>query len=104
MRYPRLKDGEGWYHLQSRTVNGEFLFGDVEREMLRKHIWLVAVYCGIQIITATPMGNHFHVTVRVPAPAPVRTPSCSGDIRCFIPRSAAGPDGQSVRHVVGRTV
>jgi len=75
MRYPRLKarpeEGEGCYHLMSRTVNGEFLFGDVEREMLRKHIWLVADYCGIQVITATPMSNHFHITVRVPAPAPV---------------------------------
>jgi hypothetical protein len=52
MRYPRLKvrpeEGEGCYHLMSRTVNGEFLFGDVERETLRKHIWLVAEYCGIQ--------------------------------------------------------
>jgi len=75
MRYPRLKarpeDGEGCYHLMSRTVNGEFLFGDVEREILGKHIWLVADYCGIQVVTASPMSNHFHITVRVPPPAPV---------------------------------
>jgi len=75
MRDPRLKvrpeNGEGCYHLMSRTVNGEFLFGEVEKEMLRKHIWRVAEYCGIQVITAAPMSNHFHITVRVPAPAPV---------------------------------
>jgi putative transposase len=55
----------------SRTVNGEFLFGDVEKEMLRKHIWLVADYCGVQVVTAAAMSNHFHITVRVAAPGAV---------------------------------
>ena len=31
----------------------------------------MADYCGIEVITATPMSSDFHITVRVPVPAPV---------------------------------
>ena len=56
-----------YYHLMSRTVAGEALFGDREREILRKMIWQVAEFSGIQVITYAVMKNHFHVLVEVPA-------------------------------------
>ena len=70
MRQARIKvdaeKGEAVYHCMTRTVNGERLLDDVAKEVLRKQLWQVADYCGLQVITYTIMSNHFHVLVRVP--------------------------------------
>jgi len=50
----------------TRTVNGELLFKDREKEILRKMIRQVADFCGVEILTYCIMSNHFHVLVRVP--------------------------------------
>jgi REP element-mobilizing transposase RayT len=50
----------------TRTVNGEHLFGDREKEMLRKMIWQLADFCGVEVLTYCVMANHFHVLLRVP--------------------------------------
>ncbi|MFP4068608.1 MAG: transposase [Opitutales bacterium] len=55
----------------TRTVNGERLFGDREKEVLRRMLWRVADFSGVQVLTYAVMGNHFHVLVRVPAEAEV---------------------------------
>jgi hypothetical protein len=47
-------------------VNGERLFDDVAKEVLRKQFWQVADYCGVQLVTHAILSNHFHVLVRVP--------------------------------------
>jgi hypothetical protein len=70
MRTARIKvspvEGEAVYHCMTRTVNGERLLDDPAKEILRKHIWQVADYCGLQILTYTILSNHFHVLARVP--------------------------------------
>lgn len=70
MRQARIKvdagEGEAVYHCMTRTVNGEMLLDDVAKEVLRKLLWQVADYCGLQIVTYAIMSNHFHVLVRVP--------------------------------------
>ena len=70
MRQRRIKvppeEGDAAYHCVSRAVNGEWLFEPVDREVLRKQLWLVADYCGLQVLTYTILSNHFHVLVRVP--------------------------------------
>ena len=70
MRQARIKlDAEreqGVYHCMTRTVNGERLLDDVAKEVLRKQLWQVADYCGVQILTYAIMTNHFHVLVCVP--------------------------------------
>ena len=70
MRQARIKtppeESEAVYHCISRTVNGEMLFDDVAKEVLRRQLWQVADYCGVQVITYVIMGNHFHVLLRVP--------------------------------------
>ena len=61
--------GEGvraYYHLMSRTVNGEKWFGVREKEYLRKLIWQVADFSGVKVITYAVMDNHFHVFAEVP--------------------------------------
>ena len=56
----------GFYHLMSRTVNGEKWFGMREKEYLRKLVWQVAGFSGIKVITYAVMDNHFHVFAEVP--------------------------------------
>ncbi len=70
MRTARIKvaaaEGEAVYHVMTRVVNGERLIDDVGKELLRKQLWQVADYCGVQILTYAILSNHFHVLVRVP--------------------------------------
>ena len=54
------------YHCMSRTVNGEVKWDDCAKEVLRKQLWQVADFCGLQVLTYSIMSNHFHVLVSVP--------------------------------------
>lgn len=66
MRIRRVKlSGAAFYHCISRTVAGEHLFGASEKSMLRRMIWEVAEFCGVEIVTYCVMSNHFHVLCRV---------------------------------------
>jgi REP element-mobilizing transposase RayT len=75
MRQARIKipaeAGEGVYHCMSRSVNGERLFDDQAKEILRRQFWQVAEYCGVDILTYAVLSNHFHVLVKVPQKTPV---------------------------------
>ncbi|MCF3649050.1 transposase [Synoicihabitans lomoniglobus] len=70
MRTARIKvdagEGVAVYHVMTRTVNGEHLLDDVAKEVLRKQLWQVADFCGVQVCTFALMSNHFHVLLRVP--------------------------------------
>ncbi|MFH1498120.1 MAG: transposase, partial [Verrucomicrobiota bacterium] len=70
MRTARIKvqadEGEAMYHCMTRTVNGERLFDDQAKEVLRKQLWQIADYCGVQIVTYAILSNHFHVLLTVP--------------------------------------
>lgn len=50
----------------TRTVNGARLFGDREKEVLRKMLWQVSDFCGGEVLTYCLMSNHFHVLIRFP--------------------------------------
>ncbi len=75
MRQPRLKldatQVAAAYHCMSKTVNGEHLFDETSREVLRRMLWQVADYCGIQVLTYAILDNHFHFLIRVPLKVPV---------------------------------
>lgn len=64
-------DGPAIYHCMSRTVNGAALFGQREKEALRKLIRRVADFSGVELLTYCLMNNHFHVLVRIPEASPV---------------------------------
>ena len=55
------------YHVMSRTTGGEYLFGDLEKEALRRLMWRLARFAGLEIHTYAVMDNHFHILARVPA-------------------------------------
>ena len=75
MRAARIKVaaemGEAAYHCMSRSVNGELLFDDGAKEILRRQFWLVADFCGVEILTYAILSNHFHILVHVPKKQPV---------------------------------
>jgi REP element-mobilizing transposase RayT len=62
----KLEGASATYHAMSRVVGGARLFGDREKEVLRKMLWQVADFCGVEILTYCVMSNHFHVLVHVP--------------------------------------
>ena len=66
IRRTKVHGRDAVYHCMSRVVNGERLFQDREKEMLRKMIWQVADFCGVEVLTYCVMSNHFHVLLRVP--------------------------------------
>ncbi len=66
IRRTKVQGRDAVYHCMTRVVNGERLFKDREKEMLRKMIWQVADFCGVQVLTYCVMSNHFHVLLRVP--------------------------------------
>jgi len=49
----------------SHSVSGTPYFDDRVKEMLRKMIWQVADFSGVEVLTYCVMSNHFHVLVRV---------------------------------------
>ena len=61
----KFRERAAVYHCMSRTVNGDKVFGDREREMLKQMIWRVAAFSGVHILTYCVMPNHFHVLVSV---------------------------------------
>lgn len=69
MRKKRIKIQAGvedaYYHCMTRTVNGESLFGDGEKEVLRRMIRQVAEFSGVEVLTYCVLSNHFHVLLRV---------------------------------------
>jgi REP element-mobilizing transposase RayT len=50
----------------THTVSGTPYFDRRAKEVLRKMIWRVAAFSGVEVLTYCVMSNHFHVLVRVP--------------------------------------
>jgi putative transposase len=60
----RFKMKMGVYHCVSRVVDRRRVLGDAEREVMRKILWRVADFCGVEVMTYCLMENHFHILVR----------------------------------------
>ena len=67
MRKRRLKvsGALGVYHLMSRTAGGLELFGEAEKEVLRRLIHRAAGFSGVRVLTYCVMSNHFHILAAV---------------------------------------
>lgn len=59
-------DQRAIYHVMSRTVNGEKIFGEKEKAVMAKMLHRVAAFSGVKVLTYCMMANHFHILVEVP--------------------------------------
>jgi REP element-mobilizing transposase RayT len=81
MRLGRIKvspeEGPAAYHCMTRVVAGERLIDDPAKEILRRQLWLVSEFCGVEILTYAILTNHFHILVRKnrPVPNPIKSRS-----------------------------
>ncbi|WP_269524398.1 transposase [Coraliomargarita parva] len=66
MRRTKVRGTVAVYHCMTRVVNGEMLLRGRAKEILRKMLWQVADFSGVEVLTYCVMSNHFHVLVRVP--------------------------------------
>ena len=113
MRRVKVSGRAAVYHVMTRTVNGEWLFKDREKEILRKMIRRVSDFCGVEVLTYCIMSNHFHVLLRVPDgsavsdrelmrrykvlyPKPTKYQEASADI-IFAQLKAGGEEAEVIR-------
>jgi len=54
----------GYYHVISRTVGGEFLLGDIEKEKLLSVIKQFSLLYFVNVAGYCIMDNHFHLLVK----------------------------------------
>jgi hypothetical protein len=55
-----------YYHVVSRVVNRELVFGDADKEYFRKLLVKQLKFSGLKAIAWCFMGNHFHLLLEVP--------------------------------------
>ena len=53
-----------YYHVVSRTVGGEFLLGDIEKEKLLSVIKQFSMMYFVSVIGYCIMDNHFHLLMK----------------------------------------
>lgn len=69
MRGKRIKSPKGQdatYHCIDRIVGGDFLFGNVEKEVFTRMMWEVAEFLSITISGYCVMGSHAHKMIETP--------------------------------------
>lgn len=72
MRMARIKnDGEGWYHIVSRTAFQLFKFEDGDRDMFVGMMRRVAAFSGVEVLNYCVMSNHFHILLHIPEPSEI---------------------------------
>ena len=54
------------YHVVSRVVNREIVFGDLEKEKFREILDKQLEFSGLRLLAWCLMGNHFHLLLQVP--------------------------------------
>lgn len=90
MRRRRLKldakVDEAYYHCISRVVGNAWLLKEREKEVLRRQMWLLAEYCGMEIITYALMSNHYHILIRVPVRRTVSDEELLHNFRMLYPK------------------
>ncbi len=60
----RVTDCAACYHVMSRVVNSEFLLGAIEKEALRRMMWRMAKFSGVEILTYVILDNHLHILLK----------------------------------------
>ena len=85
MRRPRLllRNQEAVYHCMSRTVGGQFLFMEREKEAFRRHVIRLARFLQVSVQTFCTLANHFHLILRLPAVVRMTDQQLVTELQCF---------------------
>jgi REP element-mobilizing transposase RayT len=69
MRKPRVLGNRksNFYHVMSRVVDRQYIFGDEEKEFFRLTMHKLEAFTGIRILTYCIMSNHWHILIEVPS-------------------------------------
>ena len=54
------------YHCISRIVGGKWYLDNRAKETLRRQLWRISAFCGVEVLTYCIMSNHFHLLIRIP--------------------------------------
>jgi len=79
----KLQNRSACYHCVSRIVDRRFIFDNQEKEMFKRMMTSVAGFCGVNVLTYSLMGNHFHVLVEVPVPRELDDVEFIHRLRCL---------------------
>jgi len=58
---PRFTGRQNYVHCISRTIDCQFLLGEVEREAFVRLMRKVEAFTGVRVITYAVLSNHFHI-------------------------------------------
>ena len=91
MRKPRVLGSRetNHYHVMSRVVSGDFIFGDEEKEFFRRSMRRLEAFSGVRILTYCIMSNHFHLLLEVPPVEQIDDGVLRDRIRAFYPKRRA---------------
>lgn len=59
------------YHCISRIVSGQKRLDAAAKEILRRQLWRVADFSGVELLSYCLMSNHWHILLRIPPPGPL---------------------------------
>ena len=88
---------DGLYHVISRVVQKQLIFGDAEKRRFRELMTAYAGFSGIDVVAWCLMDNHFHLLLRVPGKEredPAALPEAE-----ILRRLALIYRGQRLRHI-----
>lgn len=91
MRKPRIlgRRETNHYHVMSRVVNRDYIFGDEEKEFFRRTMRKLEAFTGLQVLTYCIMSNHWHILVEVPNAVKLSDEELLRRIRSFYPKHSA---------------
>ncbi|MFO7717466.1 MAG: hypothetical protein R6Y91_02740 [Desulfohalobium sp.] len=86
VRRPRIKAAEGedgLYHCIDRIVGGEYLLGEVEKEMFVRIMWDVAAFLSVDILDYCVLDTHGHKLVFTPGRVELSDEELLGRLRAY---------------------
>ncbi|MDK2793121.1 MAG: REP-associated tyrosine transposase [Deferribacteres bacterium] len=99
MRRLKIKGEEAWYHLISRTVGGEFYFGDVEKEKLVNVIKYFSKIYFVKVIGYCVMSNHFHLVIKSELPSSYTEQDILKRLNMLYPKRKDFSDEEIKKHI-----
>lgn len=87
------------YHVMSRVVNRDYIFGDEEKEFFRRTMRRLEAFMGVRVLTYAIMSNHWHILLEVPHETNVEDEELHRRINAFYSKQRANAIMQEYERV-----